>query len=110
MPRLGYHLGRGVDQNDVEASAWFLKAATLGFTDAQINLGIFYSRGNGVLQNYAEAYFWLNLAASTSAGADREKAAKWRDEAAAKLSPAELQSVQARAAESFASHQPSRRE
>jgi TPR repeat protein len=105
-----YHLGRGVDQNDIEASVWFLKAATLGLTDAQINLGIFYSRGNGVSQNYAEAYYWLNLAASTSAGADREKAAKWRDEAAAKLSPAELQSVQARAADWFASHQPSRQE
>lgn len=66
--------------------------------------------GQGVPQDFSQAYFWLNLAAAGAKGEDLQDFIKVRDEAAAKLSPSELQSVQARAAEWFASHQPSRRE
>ena len=35
-----------------------------GYALAQVNLGTMYSRGQGVPQDYAVAYMWLNLAAS----------------------------------------------
>ena len=36
--------------------------AELGDTAAQNALGIMYEKGNGVKQDYAEAYFWISLA------------------------------------------------
>jgi hypothetical protein len=46
-----------------EASRWYAKAADLGDATAQGTLGTLYFFGQGVAQNYSEAYFWLDLAA-----------------------------------------------
>jgi TPR repeat protein len=49
-----------------------------------------YLEGKGVPQDVVEAYFWLNLAAGQN-----EEYAKHRDNAAAKLTPREIDEVQA---------------
>ena len=99
-----YGNGQGVGQDYVQAAAWFRKAAEQNNAQAQFNLGLSYAKGYGVTQSYAEAYFWLNLAAAKSKGKEQEARAKSRDEAAAKLSPADLSTAQQRAAQWFATH------
>src|SRR5271157_4999690 len=64
--------GRSVPQDYAQAATWYRKAADQGFAVAQYSLGILYSRGQGVPQSFAESYFWLNLAAAGSNGADQE--------------------------------------
>lgn len=46
-----------------EGVKWFLLAAQQGYVDAQIALGNFYYLGNGVPQDYAQAFAWLSMAA-----------------------------------------------
>jgi hypothetical protein len=57
-----------------------------------------------VAQDYVEAHFWFDLAASVPASPEQEMAARNRDRTAEKLSPAELSEVQTRAAEWLAEH------
>jgi uncharacterized protein len=54
-----------VEKNPVEAVRWWQKAAEQGLGQAQYNLGLAYHSGQGVLKDDAEAYFWINLAASS---------------------------------------------
>jgi hypothetical protein len=46
-----------------QAAQWYRKAAELGDVSAQGTLGSLYFMGQGVPQDYNEAYFWLDLAA-----------------------------------------------
>jgi TPR repeat protein len=65
-----------------------------------------YYEGNGVPQDYAEAYFWLDLAAVGKLDAPvAEAAAKIRDGAASHLIPADLSREQERARKWFEAHQ-----
>jgi TPR repeat protein len=61
-------------------------------------LGSDYLTGDGVQRDYAEAYFWFDIACASNA---REvvagQRATMRDTAAAYLSPADLSRVQERA-------------
>ena len=89
-----------------------LAKAKAGDAAAQNNLGLLYSHGQGVPQDYAEAYFWFDLAASGKlTGTDengkafeQKDADENRDRAAAHLSPAELVRVQERARKWFEAH------
>ena len=65
-------------------------AAAQGDADAQFNLGVMYSTGRGIPQNYKIAYILFNLAASNG-DAD---ATQNRDIAAAELSPATIEDAQ----------------
>ena len=49
-----------------------------------------YSTGRGVPQDNIEAHMWLNLAASRSSGADRERSVGVRDRVAERMTPADL--------------------
>jgi TPR repeat protein len=93
-----YENGHGVPQNYAAAAAWYRKAADQGNALAQLNLGIMYYEGKGVPQNYVQAYLWFNLSAADQLGAfekeNRDKAAKYRDIVAAKLTPAQLAEAQ----------------
>ena len=92
-----YFKGRGVPQDHAQSFAWFRKAAERGHDIAQFELGIMYDRGPGVPQDYVQAHKWFNLAASNfreSEKADRDKAAKRRDELAAKMTPAQIAEAQ----------------
>ena len=47
-----------------EAVKWYQKAADQGFAMAQLNLGLLYFLGKGVLEDFVQAYAWLNIAAA----------------------------------------------
>lgn len=51
-----------VDEDLIEAAQWFRKAAKQGHAKAQCNLGVAYGRGEGVIQDWREAYIWLYIA------------------------------------------------
>jgi hypothetical protein len=73
-------------------------AAEKGYPKVQYFLGQLYADGKGVPQDYAEAYFWMNLAASREDDVEaRAKMAKGRDETASHLTPSVLLQVQQRA-------------
>ena len=61
-----FELGLGAYERGDYASAQtsFSAAAQAGDSDAQFMLGRMYSRGQGVLQDYTQAYMWYNLAAA----------------------------------------------
>lgn len=88
-----YMWGDGVIQDDNEAMKWIRRAAEQGYAKAQFNLGLMCSLGKGVPRNDAKAYFWLNLSASSDA-----KYSQGRDEAASKLTPAQIEEIKARCA------------
>jgi TPR repeat protein len=46
-----------------QAIEWFEKAALNGVVDAQINLALFYSKGEFCELNLERAYFWSSIAA-----------------------------------------------
>jgi len=88
---LMYNAGQGVTKDSVAAVGWWSKAADRGYADAQNNLGAAYLFGEGVPRDDVEAYKWFSLAATSySAPDDRAAAAKNRDVAAQRLSPAQL--------------------
>jgi ribosomal protein S20 len=52
----------GLPQDYVQAAKWYLKAAEQGHSQAQLYLGVLMAQGQGVEQNLAEAYKWVDLA------------------------------------------------
>ena len=51
-------------QDYKEAVKWFRLSAEQGNASAQNMLGLMYSKGQGVLQDYVLAYMWYNIAGS----------------------------------------------
>ncbi len=77
-------------QDDAEAVRLFRKDADQGDTYAQYNLGLIYTVGSGVPQDYVLAHVWLNLAASQG-----DKAATSpRELVSAKMTPAQIAEAQ----------------
>ena len=62
----------GLEQDDVKAAEWFREAADLGDATAQINIALYYGRGQGVEQNHALAAEWGRKAADQG-----DAAAQW---------------------------------
>ena len=58
-----YFIGWGVQEDDVEAVAWYRLAAEQGHAGAQVNLGVMYANGLGVPEDDVEAVAWYRLAA-----------------------------------------------
>ena len=58
-----YTKGEGVAKDDVQAVAWFRKAAVQGFAPAQTLLGHRYFDGEGVTKDQAQAASWYRKAA-----------------------------------------------
>jgi TPR repeat protein len=56
-------VGDGIAANQVEAAAWFKKAALAGLSDAQYALGMLYSDPAGKVFDPIEAEVWLEKAA-----------------------------------------------
>ena len=79
-------------------------SAESGEAEAQYNLGLRYATGEGVPQDNVEAHMWLNLAASRSSGAERERAVMVRDDLATRMTPADLSEAQRLAREWHAAH------
>jgi TPR repeat protein len=62
------------------------RMAEQGDADAQNNLGVRYSQGNGVAQDNSQAYVWLSVAAANGPS----KAADYRSHVVKKLSKSQL--------------------
>jgi hypothetical protein len=95
--------GNGFPRDMEQAAAWYLKAADQGDVSAQGTLGVLYSMGQGVAHDDAEAYFWLDLAASVK-GPDQEKYAANRQMIGERITADELAAVQDRVAAWKAAH------
>jgi hypothetical protein len=95
----------GVPKDDAQAALWLRKAAEQGLADAQYILGVSYYLGQGVPQDYGEAYFWLDLSATGKLEKSKpEDAAKGRDFAASHLTNTVLLQTQERARKWFEDH------
>jgi hypothetical protein len=100
-----YRFGQGLPRDYAQAVFWSRKAAEQGDAMAQAGLGILYGAGQGVPQDFAEAYFWFDLAAAGKLNtSDSKQVAKYRDEAASILTPADLAREQERVREWFEAH------
>ena len=52
-----------VERHDTMAVTWYRRAADQGYAQAQYNLGICYSNGQGVEQDHTVAFTWFSQAA-----------------------------------------------
>ena len=95
--------GEGFDRDMAQAAEWYRKAADQGDVGAQGMMGTLYSTGLGVEQNYAEAYYWLDLAAAVK-GPKQAQFANYRQMMGAHITTDELAEVQKRAAAWKAAH------
>ena len=93
-----YMQGWGVPKDQGHEIFWLHRAADDGYGGSQYFLGLAFEYGlNGVPQDFASAYYWLDLAAQESdSRKDRKDAGKVRDKAASHLKPAELSREQER--------------
>jgi TPR repeat protein len=92
-----YSDGNGVPQDYSEALRWYHKAADKGYDRALLAIAVMYEQGEGVPQDNGEAYFWYSLSCAAPVPGDTlDKWRRWRDEAAAKLTPAKLAEIQER--------------
>jgi TPR repeat protein len=104
------------DRSRVQALAWLRMAAEQGYLMAQYSMCNIYGYGvnygqswnHDVPRDYMEACFWRELIILDWKKC--EMRGEYVNEFLAKLSPDEQGIVKVRAAESFASHQPGRRE
>ncbi len=95
--------GNGFERDMEQAAAWYLKAANQGDVGAQGTLGVLYSMGQGVPRDDAEAYFWLDIAASAK-GPNQEKYAATRQMIGERITADQLAEVQDRVAAWKAAH------
>ena len=65
-PQVNFENGLAADKTKdyLEAEHWYREAAEQGYADAQNNLGIMYYEGRGVIQDYAQAHIWFNIASA----------------------------------------------
>ncbi|MFT5804561.1 MAG: TPR repeat protein, partial [Candidatus Paceibacteria bacterium] len=71
-----------------------------GHASAQVNLGVMYNKGQGVLEDYVKAHMWFNLSASQG----NEVAKKNRDIVAGMMTPAHIADAQKMAREWLTTH------
>ena len=53
-----------------------------------------YANGRGVLQDYVQAYMWINLAASRLTGAEQRDAVEQRNSVAQRMTPTQIAEAQ----------------
>jgi len=60
-----YALGQGgLEPNALEAAKWFRKSANQGYPRSEYNMGMIYSRGEGVPKSMSESLRWYRKAAN----------------------------------------------
>lgn len=94
---------KSLPRDMAQAAAAYRKAAELGDVGAQGTLGTLYFFGQGVRQDYTEAYFWLDLAAR-SPGARQEQYAANRQLAGAHITADEVDAAKERTENWLALH------
>jgi TPR repeat protein len=89
--------GQGVPQSYDEAATWYRGAAEQGNARGQYKLGMMYYRGRGVPKDFVLAYMWLSLTTTRTPASEksiREWAEIFRDVAASKMTPAQIDEAQ----------------
>ena len=79
------------------AAQWFRKSADQGNATAQDSLGVMYVNGEGVPQDYVQAYAWFTLAAANVPEADQPWHARldrFRNEITANMTAAQIADAQ----------------
>ena len=101
-----YRDGEGKDlaRDPQQAAAWYRKAADHGDAGAQGTLGILYSMGQGLPKSDVEAYFWLDLAAST-AGPNQAQYIANRQNVGTRITADDLDAIHEREEKWKAEHQ-----
>ena len=90
----------GVSQDSAKAAALYREAAEQGIAWAQYSLANLFVTGQGVAQDYAEAYMWLDLAASGKmVGLSSEDVIRLRDSISSHLTSGVLLQTQERIAD-----------
>jgi len=92
-----YDRGGTIPEDNATAVRWFGKAAEQGYVLAYFALGVMYGTGEGVPEDYQMAYVFFNMAAAGG----NEKASKWRDMFAARLTADQLAEGQEMARQSY---------
>ena len=95
--------GEGFERDMAQSAEWYRKAADQGDVGAQGMMGTLYSTGQGVEQDYAEAYYWLDLAAAAK-GPKQAQYANYRQMMGTHITADELAEVQRRGATWKAAH------
>ena len=85
-----YIEGQGVQKDYAQGRWWFEKAAVQGDARAHAWLGLMYSYGQGVPKDYARAYMWLNLASVRLKGEFQKSVARYLDDLARRMPPAQV--------------------
>ncbi len=75
---------------DVDSLSQYESDAKMGRADALYNLGLAYSTGQGVAQDYVAAHKWFNLAAVRGVLA----AKNWRNQIAEEMNPGQIAEAQ----------------
>ncbi|HKD47021.1 MAG TPA: hypothetical protein VKB67_05005 [Rhizomicrobium sp.] len=75
---------------DTDSLAQFEQEARTGHAEALYNLGLAYSTGHGVAQDYVVAHKWFNLAAMR--GIDEAKS--WRNQIAGEMNAGQIAQAQ----------------
>jgi uncharacterized protein len=81
---------QNVPQDFAVARSWFLRGAQVRNSASMYSLGVLYALGQGVAQDEIEAFKWLELAADTGIGEDRDKALRACSLLAERLTPVEV--------------------
>ena len=100
--RLGlmYREGKGVAQDDKQATDWLSKAAEQGQVEAQENLGFSYAKGLGVERDWVQADKWFSIAAASG----KESAIKNQKVVEVHMQPDKIAEANALAKEWLAKH------
>jgi hypothetical protein len=94
-----YQKGRGVPADAAQAAHWYRRAADGDDLRGQYLLGQMYFNGNGVMRDYLTAYIWFSVAATQTPLLDNRKALlEFRNIAGARMSAAQVQEAERRAA------------
>lgn len=75
---------------DIDSLAQYEREARTGRAEALYNLGLAYSTGQGVVQDYVAAHKWFNLAAMR--GSDVAK--NWRNQIAGEMNAGQIAQAQ----------------
>ncbi|HEX4105694.1 MAG TPA: hypothetical protein VHX92_05635 [Rhizomicrobium sp.] len=75
---------------DVDSLAQFEQEARTGRAEALYNLGLAYSTGQGVTQDYVAAHKWFNLAAMRGVN----EAKGWRNQIAEEMNAGQIAQAQ----------------
>ena len=101
--REDYSVGKLYDKSSFErnqriAALWYLKAAEQGYAPAALEMASRYFNGNGVPENYIEAYAFLLLYKAFEDGDPNETVQSLHESLAKLLNPEQLAAAQQKAA------------